>query len=80
MCWAWVPPLEDDACNDEYLRAPVLRGAQHVLRHVLRHVLHVRCSKIHFEKKEKPTATLVATHTKTTGRLTHAHTHTDNGG
>jgi len=28
---AWVPPLEDDACHDEHLHAPVLRGAQHAL-------------------------------------------------
>ena len=24
---AWVPPLEAGACNDKYLRAPILRGA-----------------------------------------------------
>ena len=32
VCWAWVPPLEDGACHNEYFRAPVLRGAQHALR------------------------------------------------
>ena len=41
VCWAWVPPLEDDACHDEHLHAPVLCGAHHILRHVLRHVLYV---------------------------------------
>jgi len=40
VCWAWVPPLEeDDAYHDEHLHASVLRGTQHVLRHVKRHVL-----------------------------------------
>ena len=54
MCWAWVPPLEDDVCHDEHLHASVLHGAQyvhatalhgaqyvlrHVQRYVLRHVL-----------------------------------------
>ena len=45
MCWAGVPSLKDDACRDEHLHAPVLRGAHHVLRHVARYVLrHVlRC-------------------------------------
>ena len=42
MFWAWVPPLEDDdRHHNKHLRAPVLRGAQHVLRRVLRSVLHV---------------------------------------
>jgi len=34
VCWAWVPPLEDDACRNEHLHASVFRGAQHALRHV----------------------------------------------
>ena len=45
---AWVPPLADNDgkdkhknLQDEHLKAPVLRGARHVLRHVLRQVLHV---------------------------------------
>ena len=29
---------EKDACHNKHLHAPVLRGAQHVLRHVLRHI------------------------------------------
>ena len=27
VCWAWVPPLEDGACQDEHLHAPILCGA-----------------------------------------------------
>jgi len=34
-------PMEDDDGQDNHLYAPVLRGAQHVLRHVLCRVLHV---------------------------------------
>ena len=26
-CLFWLPPLEDDACHDEHLHAPILRGA-----------------------------------------------------
>ena len=33
---------QDKRLRDERLYAPVLRGAQHVLRYVLRQVLHVR--------------------------------------
>jgi len=39
VCWAWVPPLEDDEFHDEHLHASVLRSVQHVPRYVLRHVL-----------------------------------------
>jgi len=40
VCWAWVPPLEDDDLrHDKHLHASVLRGAQHALCHVLRRVL-----------------------------------------
>ena len=38
MRWAWVgipaPPLEDDACHDEHLHAPVLRGLHVLVLHV----------------------------------------------
>ena len=37
VCWAWVPPLEDDDGQDKYLYAPV---AQLVLRHVLHCALY----------------------------------------
>jgi len=48
VCCAWVPPLEDGACSDKQILAPVLRGAQHVLRHVPRHVLRdVLCRVLH---------------------------------
>jgi len=30
----WVPPLEDSACHDEYLHAPVLRGLNAPVLHV----------------------------------------------
>jgi len=40
--------LEDGACRNENLHAPVLRGAQHVFRHALRHVLrHVLRRVLH---------------------------------
>ena len=38
MCWAWVSPLENDACDDEHFHAPVLGGAQHVLHVLVPHV------------------------------------------
>jgi len=49
VCWACVPPLEDDYGQDKHLYSPVLRGTRHVLlqvlrhakRHFLRRVLHV---------------------------------------
>ena len=41
VCLAWVMPLEySDGRHDEHLHAPVLRGAQHILRHL--------CAYLHF--------------------------------
>jgi len=34
VCWAWVPPLEDGACHNEKLHAPVLRGLHVPILHM----------------------------------------------